>query len=69
MLFLKAQGKHGLVHELRMAKAGCREVSLGFESGSEKILSKMNKKYLAADVRQISERLKSYILVNDQSII
>jgi radical SAM superfamily enzyme YgiQ (UPF0313 family) len=44
----------------RMAKAGCREVSLGFESGSEKILSKMNKKYLAADVRQISERLKKF---------
>jgi radical SAM superfamily enzyme YgiQ (UPF0313 family) len=41
----------------KMAKAGCREVSLGFESGSEKILAKMNKKYLPAEVRQISERL------------
>jgi radical SAM superfamily enzyme YgiQ (UPF0313 family) len=37
----------------KMAKAGCREVSLGFESGSDKILSKMNKKYLPADVRKI----------------
>jgi len=44
----------------KMAKAGCREVSLGFESGSEKILAKMNKKYLPADVRQISERLKKF---------
>ena len=42
----------------KMAKAGCREVSMGFESGSEKILAKMNKKYLPTDVRQISERLK-----------
>jgi radical SAM superfamily enzyme YgiQ (UPF0313 family) len=44
----------------KMARAGCREVSLGFESGSEKILAKMNKKYLPEDVRQISERLKKY---------
>ncbi len=42
----------------KMAMAGCREVSLGFESGSEKILANMNKKYLPTDVRQISERLK-----------
>jgi radical SAM superfamily enzyme YgiQ (UPF0313 family) len=41
-----------------MARAGCKEVSLGFESGSEKILTKMNKKYSPADIRQISERLK-----------
>jgi radical SAM superfamily enzyme YgiQ (UPF0313 family) len=44
----------------KMARAGCREVSLGFESGSEKILVKMNKKYRPADVRQISERLKKF---------
>jgi len=44
----------------KMARAGCREVSLGFESGSEKILANMNKKYLPADVRQISERLKKF---------
>jgi radical SAM superfamily enzyme YgiQ (UPF0313 family) len=41
----------------KMAKAGCKEVSLGFESGSAKILAKMNKRYTLADVRQISERL------------
>ena len=44
----------------KMAKAGCKEVSLGFESGSEKILAKMNKRYTPADVRQISERLKKF---------
>jgi len=44
----------------KMAKAGCREVSLGFESGSEKILTEMNKKYLPKDVHQISERLKKF---------
>ena len=44
----------------KMAMAGCREVSLGFESGSEKILVNMNKKYLPTDVRQISERLKKF---------
>ena len=43
-----------------MAKAGCKEVSLGFESGSKKILAKMNKRYTLADVRQISERLKKF---------
>jgi radical SAM superfamily enzyme YgiQ (UPF0313 family) len=44
----------------KMAEAGCREVSLGFESGSAKILAKMNKKYLPSDVRQISDRLKKF---------
>jgi radical SAM superfamily enzyme YgiQ (UPF0313 family) len=44
----------------KMAKAGCKEVSLGFESGSEKILAKMNKKYRPTDVRRISERLKRF---------
>ncbi len=44
----------------KMAKAGCREVSLGFESGSEKILAQMNKRYRPAEVRQISERLKNF---------
>ncbi|MGD9072857.1 MAG: radical SAM protein [Desulfobacterales bacterium] len=44
----------------KMAKAGCKEVSLGFESGSELILAKMNKKYTPADVRQISEKLKKF---------
>ena len=44
----------------KMAGAGCKEVSLGFESGSEKILAKMNKKYSPAGVRRISESLQSF---------
>ena len=50
--------KESLVRD--MAKAGCREVSLGFESGSERILSKMNKKFTVKDVRRTSEFLKEY---------
>jgi radical SAM superfamily enzyme YgiQ (UPF0313 family) len=47
----------------KMAAAGCTGVSLGFESGSEKILTIMNKKYLPTDVRQISERLKKFGII------
>jgi len=43
----------------KMARAGCREVSFGFESGSMKILRNMNKRYGPDDVRKISERLKA----------
>jgi radical SAM superfamily enzyme YgiQ (UPF0313 family) len=41
-----------------MAAAGCREVSLGFESGSPKILTLLNKRFSLDDIRQISARLK-----------
>jgi len=41
----------------KMAKAGCKEVSLGFESGSESILKGMNKRYTLDDVRRISRLL------------
>ena len=40
-----------------MARAGCVEVSLGFESGSEKILSSMNKRFHPGDVRAVSRLL------------
>jgi radical SAM superfamily enzyme YgiQ (UPF0313 family) len=40
----------GLVQE--MARAGCSEVSLGFESGCENVLHNMNKKFAPADVRR-----------------
>lgn len=43
-----------------LAKAGCREVSLGFESGCEQILRKMNKRYSPDQVRQVSAMLKDY---------
>jgi radical SAM superfamily enzyme YgiQ (UPF0313 family) len=42
----------------KMAAAGCREVSLGFESGSEEILKRMNKRFKPEDVRRISAMLK-----------
>ena len=41
-----------------MAKAGCEQVSIGFESGSERILKNMNKKYTPKEVRQISRMLR-----------
>jgi radical SAM superfamily enzyme YgiQ (UPF0313 family) len=44
----------------KMAAAGCKEVSLGFESGSEKVLGRLNKKFNLDDVRQISNILKDY---------
>ncbi|NQT70919.1 MAG: radical SAM protein [Desulfobacteraceae bacterium] len=44
----------------KMAEAGCKEVSLGFESGSAKILRAMNKNFRPEEVRRISERLKHY---------
>jgi radical SAM superfamily enzyme YgiQ (UPF0313 family) len=35
-----------------IANAGCREVSLGFESGCDDILKEMNKHFLSKDVRE-----------------
>jgi radical SAM superfamily enzyme YgiQ (UPF0313 family) len=43
-----------------MAEAGCVEVGLGFESGSPPILRAMNKRYVPAEVREISDRLASH---------
>lgn len=40
-----------------MARAGCKEVSLGFESGCKGILRGMNKKYTPDDVRETSDML------------
>jgi radical SAM superfamily enzyme YgiQ (UPF0313 family) len=42
----------------KMARAGCKEVSLGFESGSESMLKRMNKQYSPDDVRKISKMLE-----------
>ena len=38
-----------------MAKAGCTEVALGFESGSEAILRLMNKRFLPGHIRRASQ--------------
>jgi len=43
-----------------MAKAGCREVSLGFESGCDKILKDMNKHFRSKDVRDAARMLSDY---------
>ena len=37
-----------------MARAGCREVSLGFESGSDVMLGRLNKRFQAEEVRAVS---------------
>ena len=44
----------------KMAEAGCKEVSLGFESGSTKILGTLNKNFRPEEVCRISERLKHH---------
>lgn len=43
----------------KMAAAGCTEVALGAESGSEEILRNFNKRFSPRDVREISEMLRS----------
>lgn len=40
-----------------MAKAGCSQVSLGFESGSPEMLSSLNKRYSLTEVRETSRYL------------
>jgi radical SAM superfamily enzyme YgiQ (UPF0313 family) len=40
-----------------MAGAGCEQVSIGIESGSERILKNMNKRFTLNEVRQISDTL------------
>jgi radical SAM superfamily enzyme YgiQ (UPF0313 family) len=42
----------------KMAKAGCEEAAIGFESGSERILRRMNKRFNLNDVRVTCEILK-----------
>jgi len=43
-----------------MSRAGCREVALGFESGSEQMLGSLNKRFRPEDVRHTSDLLKKY---------
>lgn len=40
-----------------MAAAGCRQASLGFESGSDRMLRSFNKRFCAEDVRAVSKLL------------
>lgn len=41
-----------------MARAGCREVSLGFESGNSRVLAGMRKRFGPADVRRAADLLR-----------
>ena len=43
-----------------MAESGCKEVSIGFESGSTLILNSMNKKFTNDDVRSTCDLLAKY---------
>ncbi len=43
-----------------MAEAGCVEVSLGFESGSPRVLRALNKQFDPGEVREISQRLAAH---------
>ena len=43
-----------------MARAGCVEVSLGFESGSPAVLRAMNKRFGPEEVRKVSGRLAAH---------
>lgn len=43
-----------------MAEAGCREVSLGFESGCERILKNMNKRFGPEEIRKTALMLKGH---------
>ena len=37
-----------------MARAGCREISLGFESGSDRMLASLNKRFNTEEVRTVA---------------
>jgi radical SAM superfamily enzyme YgiQ (UPF0313 family) len=43
-----------------MARSGCVEVSLGLESGSDRILKSMHKKFLTSDIRHAAELFKAH---------
>ena len=43
-----------------MAKSGCEQVALGFESGNEQILRMMNKRFTLMEVREASEILSDF---------
>lgn len=44
----------------KMARAGCREVSLGFESGNDEMLARFRKRFTTADVRAAASLLGAY---------
>ena len=42
-----------------MARAGCREISLGFESGFDRMLANLNKRYTTEEVRTVAKMFAS----------
>ena len=52
-------------HELveLMARAGCREVSLGFESGSDRVLSRFHKRFKPEEVRTVTQMFREARIV------
>ncbi|MGZ3605613.1 MAG: B12-binding domain-containing radical SAM protein [Thermodesulfobacteriota bacterium] len=57
ILYPKSVDKELVAH---LARAGCEQVSIGFESGSEGILKSLNKRFTLEEVRQISKMLSEY---------
>ena len=53
-------GKLDEVLVKEMVRAGCSEVSLGFESGNERMLRLMNKRFTPADIRRASDMLAEH---------
>ena len=53
-------GKMDEILVREMVKAGCTQVSLGFESGSERMLRLMNKRFTPEDIRRATEMLADY---------
>ena len=59
---------HGIINPLyvtrrlvrQMKKAGCIEISLGFESGSDRMLRRLGKGFCVADVRRSSRLFKEF---------
>ena len=43
-----------------MSRAGCTDVSLGFESGSDMMLKKFNKRFTTDDIRNTSDMLNAH---------
>jgi radical SAM superfamily enzyme YgiQ (UPF0313 family) len=46
-----------------MARAGCREVSLGFESGSDRVLRRFHKRFNPEEVRTVTEMFREARIV------
>ncbi len=44
----------------KMARAGCKGVSLGFETGSDRMMASLNKKYTTEEVRRVCDLVGRY---------